>query len=46
MPWKECLKMDEKLRFVSRLLDGEKIAALCREIGIRRPLAEGRAILR
>ena len=28
MPWKECRKMDEKLRFVSRFLDGEKIAAL------------------
>ena len=26
MPWKECRKMDEKLRFVSRFLDGEKIA--------------------
>jgi putative transposase len=25
MPWKECRKMDEKLRFVSRFLDGEKI---------------------
>lgn len=28
--------MDEKLRFVSRFLDGEKIAALCREFGISR----------
>ena len=36
MPWKECRKMDEKLRFVSRFLDGEKIAALCREFGISR----------
>jgi putative transposase len=36
MPWKECHKMDEKLRFVSRFLDGEKIAALCREFGISR----------
>src|SRR5208283_4341928 len=36
MPWKECQKMDEKLRFVSRYLDGEKIAALCREFGISR----------
>src|SRR5512133_2468542 len=24
MPWKECRKMDEKLKFVSRFLDGEK----------------------
>ena len=22
MPWKECRKMDEKLRFVARHLDG------------------------
>ena len=36
MPWKECQKVDEKLRFVSRFLDGEKIAALCREFGISR----------
>ena len=36
MPWKECQKMDEKLKFVSRFLDGEKIAALCREFGISR----------
>jgi transposase-like protein len=28
--------MDEKLRFVARYLDGEKIAALCREFGISR----------
>jgi hypothetical protein len=28
---KECRKMDEKRRFVSRFLDGEKIAALCRD---------------
>jgi lysophospholipid acyltransferase (LPLAT)-like uncharacterized protein len=34
MPWKECRKMDQKLKFVSRFLDGEKVAALCREFGI------------
>jgi len=28
--------MDEKLRFVSRFLDGETISALCREFGISR----------
>jgi putative transposase len=28
--------MDERLRFVARLLDGEKMAALCREFGISR----------
>jgi hypothetical protein len=36
MPWKECRKMDEKLKFVSRFIDGEKIAVLCREFGISR----------
>lgn len=28
--------MDERLRFVARLLDGEKMAAVCREFGISR----------
>ena len=37
MPWRECKRMDERLRFVARVLDGEKMAALCREFGISRP---------
>ena len=36
MPWKECHIMDERLRFVARLLDGEKMAPLCQEFGISR----------
>ena len=36
MPWKECHIMDERLRFVARLLDGEKMAPLCAEFGISR----------
>jgi putative transposase len=36
MPWKECDRMDERLRFVARLLDGEKMAPLCRSFGISR----------
>ena len=28
--------VDERLRFVARLLDGEKMAALCAEFGISR----------
>ena len=36
MPWKECHVMDERLQFVARRLDGEKMAALCREFGIAR----------
>ena len=31
MPWKECHVMDERLRFVARLLEGEKMAPLCAE---------------
>jgi hypothetical protein len=36
MPWKECHIMDERLRFVARLLEGERMAALCAEFGISR----------
>ena len=36
MPWKECSVMDEKLKFIGKLLDGEKMAVLCREFGISR----------
>ena len=35
MPWKECHIMDERVRFVARLLDGEKMAPLCAEFGTR-----------
>src|SRR5260370_36379844 len=36
MPWKECHVVDDRLRFVARVLDGEKMAPLCREFGISR----------
>src|SRR5438046_8232852 len=36
MPWQECGKVDEGLRCVARLVDGEKMAALCREFDISR----------
>ena len=36
MPWKECHVVDERLRFVARLLDGEKMARVCSEFGISR----------
>jgi transposase InsO family protein len=36
MPWKECSVMDERLRFVARLLEGEAMTELCREFGISR----------
>jgi transposase len=36
MPWKECSVMDERLRFVARLLEGEAMTEVCREFGISR----------
>src|SRR5512135_672936 len=36
MPWKENSVMDERMRFVIRLKDGESMASLCREFGISR----------
>ena len=36
MPWKERSVMDERIRFVIRLKDGETMASLCREFGISR----------
>src|SRR5918995_7360450 len=36
MPWKECSVMDERLRFVARLLDGEAMTEVCRAFGISR----------
>ena len=30
MPWKECSVMDERLRFVARLLEGEPMTDVCR----------------
>jgi hypothetical protein len=29
MPWKEWNIVEERLRFIARLLDGEKMAPLC-----------------
>lgn len=36
MPWKESSVMDERMRFVIRLKDGESMASLCREFEISR----------
>ena len=36
MPWEECSVMDERLRFVARLLEGEAMTEVCREFGISR----------
>lgn len=36
MPWKECSVMDEKMKFIARLLEGETMTSLCFEFGISR----------
>ncbi len=36
MPWRETSVMEERLRFVARLLDGEGMSHMCREFGISR----------
>jgi len=36
MSWKEGSIMDQRLKFVARLLDGEKMSPLCKEFGISR----------
>ncbi len=36
MPWKESVIVDERMKFIGRLLEGEKMAPLCREFGISR----------
>lgn len=36
MPWKESSVMEERLRFVARLLEGEAMSGVCREFGISR----------
>lgn len=36
MPWRACSVMEERLRFVARLLDGESMSDVCREFGISR----------
>jgi len=36
MPWKESNKMNEKAKFIARLLEGEKMSHLCSEFNISR----------
>jgi transposase len=36
MPWKERSIVEERMRFVLRLKDGESMASLCREFGVSR----------
>lgn len=36
MPWKVSSEMDERLRFIARLLEGEAMTDLCLEFGLFR----------
>lgn len=36
MPWKETSVMEERLRFIARLLEGEGMSDVCRAFGISR----------
>jgi transposase-like protein len=36
MPWKASSVMEERLRVVARLLDGEAMTDICREFGVSR----------
>jgi len=36
MPWKASSVMEERLRFVARLLDGEAMTDVCRDYGVSR----------
>ncbi len=36
MPWKEVSVVEERLKFVVRLIDGEPMSDLCREFGVSR----------
>lgn len=36
MPWRACSVMEERLRFVARLLEGEGMSRVCGEFGISR----------
>ena len=42
MPWKECSVMDERLRFVAQLLDGEAMSEVCRTFGPLRQIGPTR----
>lgn len=36
MPWKESVLMDERMKFIGKLLEGNSMAEVCREFGISR----------
>jgi uncharacterized protein YerC len=46
MPWKETSVMEDRLRFVVRLLEGEGMSDVCREFGISRKTGCGERSIR
>ena len=36
MAWKECCIVEERMRFIARLLEGEQMSSVCQEFGISR----------
>lgn len=36
MPWRKTSEMEERVRFVARLLEGDGMSEVCREFGISR----------
>jgi hypothetical protein len=47
VPWREYARMDERLRFVARLLEGKKMAPLCREFDLfRKPATNSSSVTR
>lgn len=36
MGWKECCIMDERIKFVAQVMEGESMSSVCREFGVSR----------
>ena len=36
MSWKESNRMDERMKFVTRIIEGDKMTDVCQEFGISR----------
>ncbi len=43
MPWKASSVMEERLRFVARLLDGEPMTDVCRDFGVSHKTGNSRS---
>jgi len=45
MPWRETSVMEERLRSVARLVEGEGMSEVCRDFGISRKTGVGARIV-